>query len=358
MARGLLDFQDPQLMGLLGISSGLLQAGGPSRMPVSVGQGIGMGLNQGMKFAEDASQMQNRNRALDQRDELMRLKNDALMRGVPQQQQFAPSSLGKLFAERAALPPGTPQAVLDAYDKAIKNFSESQDRNPSYQFIQGAQGLVRGDRRSGDVSLANLPGGAPIIPPSASPVLQGQIAGSRATAQADAAARSVSPRAQGEIIETEEQIQGAQSALELLGQARAINDKAMGFRGAGALSEIGTLLPDAIRPESVDATQNLDNILQSSALPQLKAIFGGMPTEGERKILLDIQGSSSKPPKVRADIFKRAEEAINRRIKFNQEKASALRGGTYFTGAAPESITAPQRRKDDESNDPLGIRKK
>jgi hypothetical protein len=58
--KGLLNFQDPEQMGLLGISAGLLQASGPSRMPISLGQGIGMGLNQGMQFAENASQMQNR----------------------------------------------------------------------------------------------------------------------------------------------------------------------------------------------------------------------------------------------------------------------------------------------------------
>ena len=43
-------------------------------------------------------------------------------------------------------------------------------------------------------------------------------------------------------------------------------------------------------------------------------------------------------------------------IKFNQEKAESLRGGTYFTpGGAPQS---PQRRKEDPNNDPLGLRTK
>jgi hypothetical protein len=117
---------------------------------------------------------------------------------------------------------------------------------------------------------------------------------------------------------------------------------------------MGNMLPESIRPEAVDATQNLDNILQSSALPQLKAIFGGQPTEGERKILLDIQGSSSKPPKVREEIFNRTTQAIERRIKFNKEKAESLRGGTYFTGVSPRSLEdAPKLPKDD---DPLGLR--
>ena len=147
--------------------------------------------------------------------------------------------------------------------------------------------------------------------------------------------------AQKELIETEEQLQGGQSALDLFKQARSINDKAMGFTGAGALASAGTLLPDALRPAAVDATQNLDNILQTAALPQLKAIFGGMPTEGERKILLDVQGSSSKPPAVRKQIFDRAEKAIQARITFANDKAKRLREGTYFSGEGLPSLKAP-----------------
>ena len=159
--------------------------------------------------------------------------------------------------------------------------------------------------------------------------------------QVQAPARQGGPMtatAQRELIETEEQVQGGQAALQLFQQAKALNDKAMGFTGAGAVASAGTLLPGFLRPGTVDATQNLDNILQSAALPQLKAIFGGMPTEGERKILLDVQGSSSKPPQVRADIFKRAEAAIERRIKFNAEKAKRLREGSYFTGEGLPSL--------------------
>ena len=147
--------------------------------------------------------------------------------------------------------------------------------------------------------------------------------------------------AQKELIETEEQVQGGQAALQLFQQAKTLNDKAMGFTGAGMLASAGSILPGALRPGTVDATQDLDNILQSAALPQLKAIFGGMPTEGERKILLDVQGSSSKPPKVRSEIFKRAEAAIQRRIQFNTEKAKRLREGSYFTGEGLPSLKQP-----------------
>jgi len=142
---------------------------------------------------------------------------------------------------------------------------------------------------------------------------------------------AMTPTAQKELIQTDEEIQGGAAALTSLGQARAINDQAMGFKGAGAVSSLGTLLPESIRPAAVDATENLDNILTAGTLPQLKAIFGGMPTEGERKVLLEIQGSSSKSPAVRKAIFDRAEAAVKNRIEFAKGKAKSLRDGTYFS---------------------------
>lgn len=40
---GLLDFEDPNTAGAMQLGLGLLNAGGPSRMPVSLGQGIAQG---------------------------------------------------------------------------------------------------------------------------------------------------------------------------------------------------------------------------------------------------------------------------------------------------------------------------
>ena len=153
--------------------------------------------------------------------------------------------------------------------------------------------------------------------------------------------KAMSPTAQKELIQTDEEIQGGQAALTSLQQAKDINDQAMGFKGAGVVSSLGTLLPEGIRPAAVDATENLDNILTSGALPQLKAIFGGMPTEGERKVLLEVQGSSSKSPAVRKEIFDRAEAAAKKRIEFSQKKAKALREGTYFAGDGGMDTAAP-----------------
>lgn len=53
----------------MGLAMGLLQAGGPSRMPVSLGQALGQGLQAGEQYAA-----QDRSSALDQLRLLMALQ--------------------------------------------------------------------------------------------------------------------------------------------------------------------------------------------------------------------------------------------------------------------------------------------
>ena len=184
------------------------------------------------------------------------------------------------------------------------------------------------------VSIVGPDGKALLVPPEQSYGKQ-PFAGSPGARQA----KPMSATVQKELIQTEEEIEGARSAIGIIKQAETINEKAMGFTGAGAVASAGTLLPNALKPKPVDATINLDNLIQGSALPQLKSIFGGMPTEGERAILLELQGSSSKPASVRKDIFKRAIQAAERRVKFGSAKAKQLRAGSYFQEQAEPAAT-------------------
>ncbi|MGF1948910.1 hypothetical protein ACQUFD_17780, partial [Enterococcus gallinarum] len=78
--------------------------------------------------------------------------------------------------------------------------------------------------------------------------------------------------------------------------------QALGFKGAGTVAGVGAVFGNQASQDTVE----LDNLVTSNALTQLKSIFGGNPTEGERKIMLDIQGSSAQPDAVRQRIFDRA----------------------------------------------------
>lgn len=149
----------------------------------------------------------------------------------------------------------------------------------------------------------------------------------------------LSATAQKELFEADESIEAGTSVLSALDRALELNDKAY----AGPMADARGWASSQFGSEGGVATQDLKNIVTTQALDNLKAVFGGMPTEGERKILLEIQGSVDQAPEVRKGIFERAKVLAEKRIAFNRKKATALRSGDYFTGdfSDPASTEAP-----------------
>lgn len=143
---------------------------------------------------------------------------------------------------------------------------------------------------------------------------------------------------QKEIFDADEAVQAGQSVVNALNQALVLNDQAW----TGPAADWGSGLASLTGDQGAIATQDLKNLVTSQALDNLKAIFGGMPTEGERKILLEIQGSVNQSPENRRRIYERAIAAANRRIAANQAKADGLRSGSYFdAGYVPGQAQQP-----------------
>lgn len=138
------------------------------------------------------------------------------------------------------------------------------------------------------------------------------------------------------ILEADEAIASGETAIRALTEAKGLSKRAMSGPTAGWRAAAGNNLPDWMvpdgiaSPEASEATANLENTVTSNALSQMKAIFGGNPTEGERKILLDIQGSINQPDNVRQGIYDRAMRAAEARLAFNRQRATELRGGSYY----------------------------
>lgn len=179
------------------------------------------------------------------------------------------------------------------------------------------------------------------------------IAPERPGAGAGTGGVRLSPTAQKELFEADESIQAGNNVMTLLSEAEKINnrrldpktgkwvvaDEAKADAYSGPTADLRVLASRVLpgKYEGADAATSLDNIVRGQALESLKSIFGGMPTEGERKILIELQASLEKTPEQRADILKRAREAAQRRLQFNAKKAKSLREGTYFK----ESMTDP-----------------
>lgn len=150
---------------------------------------------------------------------------------------------------------------------------------------------------------------------------------------------SLSPTDKKAILEADQMVMASQQGLGMLNQAKTLNPKAAGGFGMGTLADIFAQIGD----ETALNTRDLENVLQSNVLPQLKVIFGGAPTEGERQILLDLQGSAKKTVEERRRIIDRSIAAANARIKFYQDQSNDLRGGTYYspTRGQPQPPAAP-----------------
>jgi len=63
----------------------------------------------------------------------------------------------------------------------------------------------------------------------------------------------------------------------------------------------------------------------------MKGIFGSNPTEGERQILLQMQGSAGLSRTVREKLIRNGIELAKRRQQFEKQKAQKLRSGEYFS---------------------------
>lgn len=138
-----------------------------------------------------------------------------------------------------------------------------------------------------------------------------------------------------ELFQTEDSILAANNVINSLDQALAINDQARDGWGAEISANVGSNMPDWMPlvggDDSDKQTLLLKNIVTEQALSQLRLVFGGNPTEGERNILLELQGSVNQKADVRKDIFDRAKKLALARLKFNEDRKAKIESGGYGT---------------------------
>jgi hypothetical protein len=103
---------------------------------------------------------------------------------------------------------------------------------------------------------------------------------------------------------------------------------------AARIPLIGGIIADKERGA---ATTEYKTLVTEQALNNLKAIFGGMPTEGERQILMQMQALPSYTPQEQERVINNAIEAANRRQSFNQMKMQGIQTGDYKTQGMPKT---------------------
>ena len=160
------------------------------------------------------------------------------------------------------------------------------------------------------------------------------------------APRKLSATEQKEFYEAEDTVASAPNLLSALEEAKTLNKTAysgaMADERAWLASNVGNIF--GAETPNADATVNMKNVVQSQALENLKNIFGGMPTEGERKILLEMQASTEKTPKQREDILNRAMAMAQRRIDASKQKMEGISTGSIYQtqGSVPQEVMPAQ----------------
>lgn len=140
---------------------------------------------------------------------------------------------------------------------------------------------------------------------------------------------TLSPTEQKEMFEADDAVNAGKVVMLNLLKAKELNNKAYSGFGAGARRTIARNIPGVSESEGVTATTELETLVGQNMLDQLKATFGGAPSDAEGRVLRELQGSLSMAPNERAAIWDRAIALAARRVKTNQEKMKKLQSGAY-----------------------------
>jgi hypothetical protein len=155
----------------------------------------------------------------------------------------------------------------------------------------------------------------------------------------DTKPRTLSGSEQKLLIASEDILASADDTLGKLRRVMELNPKALEGSLTGFRKQVGSLF-SSDDPTYV-ATEELDNTLSSMALSMLKSTFPGSVTEGERKALMALQGSSSLPRAARDRIYRNAFEAAQTVSARARDRIQKTQSGFYSErapAAAPKVI--------------------
>lgn len=141
--------------------------------------------------------------------------------------------------------------------------------------------------------------------------------------------KNMSATLQKELIEQDDSVNAGSKTLDILKAALGHNDKA--YSGYGALERATARSQLPGNKDSADATVQYDNLIKQQALGNLKAMFGGNPTEGERAVALVTSASVDKTPKQRAAIIAEVKGMVEKQIANAKSRAASIRSGKFLT---------------------------
>lgn len=137
--------------------------------------------------------------------------------------------------------------------------------------------------------------------------------------------------------ETESALSNVRGARDALTQALRLSPQA--YAGPAAEMRGAAAGATGFDTGSAVATRQFTSIMTEQALGQLRAIFGGNPTEGERAILMQMQASASMSRAEREALINRALDVVRDRERRTAQRLQEIVTGSY--GRTQPGFTAP-----------------
>lgn len=158
-------------------------------------------------------------------------------------------------------------------------------------------------------------------------------------------ARKLEANERTKLFELQEQIDADIGVGNSLKRLDELSDQSYSGLGASFRGTFMSRIPGGGNNERANATVLSENITIELALKQLKSTFGAAPTEGERKILMDLQASVDKSPVQKKQIIAAAMRAVAERIRYRKKQQEAIRTGSYAMPKSNSSSSSSAKPK-------------
>lgn len=146
-----------------------------------------------------------------------------------------------------------------------------------------------------------------------------------------------------QILQTEDLVNNRLAAIRSMQEALSLNQQAYDGSISGARMTLGRLF-SSDDPTYV-ASEQLENLVRTGGLSNLKALFGANPTEGERKAAEALQAGLDKPRAVREKLLRRLLQEMQIALRDQTKRLEGLKTGQYGQYQQPSAAPAPAPAK-------------
>lgn len=253
-------------------------------------------------------------------------------------------------------------AGLEAESKAIEPLIRTYGalakpkplQNVGMEVINGKLVVVRADPDTGELIKTEV-GDAPVellpvpgVTSQGQPVFRGPkgivtAAGQPVTQFDPKETKPEKPRAPSstemrQILQTEDLVNNRLAAIRSMQEALSLNQQAYDGSISGARMTLGRLF-SSDDPTYV-ASEQLENLVRTGGLSNLKALFGANPTEGERKAAEALQAGLDKPRAVREKLLRRLLQEMQIALRDQTKRLEGLKTGQYGQYQQPSAAPA------------------